>query len=162
MPVYGQSENRSRNDAPAIAAAMDAAAAGQVYYTQGMQDTHGADIGPDGAGGHVKIRNTSGTLQVVGQDDSIVAVTLGSVAYGQRMILAGMLDDVLDLVGGIDTAGGDVSAPHSGLTDPEPSRVMTGRFINGTIHRLAIVGRAEGQAWPVTMREVYEDFLRGE
>ena len=50
MPVYGQSENRSRNDAPAIAAAMDAAVAGQVYYTQGMLDTHGAAVGPDGAG----------------------------------------------------------------------------------------------------------------
>lgn len=126
--------------------------------------SYGASLGQilDGAGGHVKIRNTSGTLQVVGQDDSIVAVTLGSVAYGHRMVLAGMLDDVLNLVGGIDTAGGDVSAPHGGLTDPEPSRVMTGRFINGTIHRLAIVGRAEGQPWPVTMREVYADFLRGE
>lgn len=126
--------------------------------------SYGASLGQilDGAGGHVKIRNTSGTLQVVGQDDSIVAVTLGSVAYGHRMVLAGMLDDVLNLVGGIDTAGGDVSAPHGGLTDPEPSRVMTGRFINGTIHRLAIVGRAEGQPWPVTMREVHADFLRGE
>lgn len=50
MPVYGQSENRSRNDAPAIAAAMDAAVAGQVYYTHGMLDTHGAGVGPDGAG----------------------------------------------------------------------------------------------------------------
>lgn len=50
MPVYGQSENRSRNDAPALAAAMDEAAAGQVYYTHGLADTHGAEIGPDGAG----------------------------------------------------------------------------------------------------------------
>ena len=33
---------------------------------------------------------------------------------------------------------------------------------NGTIHRLAIVGRPEGQPWPVTMREVYADFLQGE
>ncbi|MBP8929897.1 MAG: hypothetical protein KBG46_01295 [Paracoccus sp.] len=126
--------------------------------------SYGSSLGQilDGAGGHVKIRNTSGTLQVIGQDDSTVAVTLGSVAYGQRTILAGMLDDVLNLVAGIDTAGGQVSAPHGGLTDPEPSRVMTGRYIHGTIHRLAIVGRPEGQAWPVTMREVYEDFQRGE
>ncbi|WP_374637296.1 hypothetical protein [Paracoccus sp. (in: a-proteobacteria)] len=126
--------------------------------------SYGASLGQilDGAGGHLKIRNTSGTLQVIGQDDSVVAVTLGSVAYGHRMILAGMLDDVLNLVGGIDTAGGDISAPHGGLTDPEPTRIMTGRFINGTIHRLAIVGRAEGQPWPVTMREVYADFQRGE
>ena len=126
--------------------------------------SYGSSLGQilDGAGGHVKLRNTSGTLQVIGQDDSTVAVALGSVAYGSRMILAGMLDDVLNLVGGIDTAGGDVSAPHGGLTDPEPSRVMTGRYINGTIHRLAIVGRPEGQPWPVTMREVYADFLQGE
>lgn len=125
---------------------------------------YGASLGQilDGAGGHVKIRNTSGTLQVIGQDDSTVAVALGSVAYGSRMILAGMLDDVLNLVGGIDTAGGDVSAAHGGVTDPEPSRFATGRYIHGTIHRLAIVGRAEGQAWPVTMREVYEDFQQGE
>ncbi|RCW84071.1 hypothetical protein [Paracoccus lutimaris] len=50
MPVYGQSENRSRNDAPAIAAALDAAAAEQVYYTYGMIDTQGALVGVNGAG----------------------------------------------------------------------------------------------------------------
>ena len=50
LPVYGQSENRSRNDAPALAQAMDAAVAGQVYSTHGLQDMHGAGVGPDGAG----------------------------------------------------------------------------------------------------------------
>ena len=43
----------------------------------------------------------------------------------------------------------------------ELTRLATGRYVNGTIHRLAIVGRAEGQAWPVTMREIYQDFQRG-
>lgn len=50
MPTYGQSENRPRNDAPAIAAALDTAAAGQVYYTYGMFDTHGEAVGANGAG----------------------------------------------------------------------------------------------------------------
>ena len=50
MPVYGQSENRPRNDAPAIAAALDGATAEQVYYTYGMIDTQGALAGVSGAG----------------------------------------------------------------------------------------------------------------
>ena len=50
MPVYGQSENRPRNDAPAIAAALDAVTAEQVYSTYGMTDTHGAMVGANGAG----------------------------------------------------------------------------------------------------------------
>ena len=50
MPVYGQSENRPRNDAPAIAAALDGATAEQVYYTYGMIDTQGALVGVSGAG----------------------------------------------------------------------------------------------------------------
>lgn len=115
----------------------------------------------EGAGGHVKLRDNSGRLQVVGQDDSAVGIILGLVAYGSRVIVAGLLDDVLNVVGGINIAGADVSAAHSGVTDPELTRLATGRYVNGTIHRLAIVGRAEGQAWPVTMREIYQDFQRG-
>ena len=97
--------------------------------------------------------------------EALVDVNL-KIAKGEFISLIGHSgcgkSTVLNLVAGIDTAGGQVSAPHGGLTDPEPSRVMTGRYIHGTIHRLAIVGRPEGQAWPVTMREVYEDFQRGE
>lgn len=126
--------------------------------------SYGSNLGQilEGAGGHVKIRNNAGNLQVVGSDDSSVALVLGSVIYGSRVILAGMLDDVLNAVNGINTAGGDISAAHGGITEPELTRIFTGRYVHGTIHRLAIVGRAEGQAWPVTMREVYADFRRGE
>ncbi|RCW84070.1 hypothetical protein [Paracoccus lutimaris] len=126
--------------------------------------SYGTTVGQilEGAGGHVKLRDNAGRLQVVGQDDSAVGIILGSVFYGSRVIVAGLLDDVLNLVGGINVAGGDVSAAHAGITDPDLTRVLTGRYVNGTIHRLAIVGRAEGQAWPVTMREVYEDFQQGE
>lgn len=125
--------------------------------------SYGSNIGQilEGAGGHVKVRNNAGTLQVVGQDDTAVTINMGSVVYGQRMILAGMIDDIADVVAGITAAGADVSAAHTGMTDPALTRVITGRYLNGTLHRMAIFARPEGGAWPVTMREVFADFQRG-
>jgi len=124
---------------------------------------YGSNIGQilDGTGGHIKIRNSSGTIQAVGADDRSVNLTLGNVAYGARMIFAGQIDDVADMLSGYDAAGNLLSTPHAGLTDPAPNRISFGRYLNGTIHRLAIVGRAEGQEFPVTMREVVEDFRLG-
>lgn len=49
MPVYGQSENRSSQDT-ALAASLDALTAGQVYYTFGLVDINGKQVGPNGAG----------------------------------------------------------------------------------------------------------------
>ncbi|SMO52285.1 hypothetical protein [Paracoccus laeviglucosivorans] len=115
----------------------------------------------DGTGGHVKIRNSAGSLQATGSDDSALTQPLGSVEYGRRMVLAAQIDDVLDLLSGHDAAGNLVSLAHPGLTDPTPNRFSCGRFMIGTIHRLAIVGRPEGQPWPVTMQEVVADFRRG-
>lgn len=48
LPVFGQSENRSTLSP--LAAVLDAASTGQVYFTAGMATTTGAAVGPDGAG----------------------------------------------------------------------------------------------------------------
>lgn len=126
-------------------------------------DSYGSNIGQivDGTGGHVKIRNASGALQITGVDDTAVNLALGSVSYGQRMVISAQIDDVADVLSGHDVAGNVLSTPHAGLTDPALGRLTFGRYLRGTIHRMAIVGRAEGQPWPVTMREVVEDFRRG-
>lgn len=115
----------------------------------------------DGTGGHVKIRDVSGSLQITGTDDTAVNLTLGSTGYGRRMVIAAQIDDLLDILSGHDVSGNVVSTPHGGMTDPALSRVISGRYLVGTLHRLAIVGRTEGQPWPITMREVVEDFRRG-
>lgn len=115
----------------------------------------------DGSGGHVKLRNNSGALIAQGVDDSTVNLALGAVQYGQRCILAGQIDDLAEQLSGYDIGGNLVSVAHAGLTDPALTRVLTGRYLRGTVHRLAIVGRAEGQPWPVTMQEVVADFRRG-
>lgn len=115
----------------------------------------------DGAGTGLKLRNNAGALQVIGPVSGQGGLSLGNVSYGTRMILAGQLDDLLDLLSGFNTAGGVVSVAHAGLVDPAPTRFITGRYINGTLHRMAIVGRPEGADWPITMQEVVQDFRRG-
>lgn len=125
--------------------------------------SYGSNIGQiiDGTGGHVKLRNSAGTLQATGVDDTAINLVLGPQTYGTRMVIAAQIDDLADLLSGYDASGNLVSAPHAGLTDPSPSRFSFGRYLRGTIHRLAIVGRAEGQAWPLTMQQVLEDFRKG-
>lgn len=115
----------------------------------------------DGTGGTLKLRNNAGTLQAIGPVSGLGALSLGSVPYGTRIVIAGQIDDVLDLLSGHDLSGNPVSSPHTGLTDPLPTRFLTGRYLKGTLHRLAIVGRPEGQGWPVTMQQVMADFRRG-
>ena len=73
-----------------------------------------------------------------------------------------LIDDVLDVLRGINNSGAAVSVPHTGLVDPLPTRFTTGRYVKGTLHRLVIVGRPEGKDWPVTIEQVYADFRRGE
>ncbi|MTH79003.1 hypothetical protein [Paracoccus aestuariivivens] len=46
--VYGQSENRSSEDP--LAATLDAATQGQIYYLSGLLDESGNAVGPSGAG----------------------------------------------------------------------------------------------------------------
>lgn len=48
MPTYGQSENRPT--ASDLAATLDAATSGQVFYTFGLATESGTTVGPDGAG----------------------------------------------------------------------------------------------------------------
>ena len=115
----------------------------------------------DGTGTTIKLRNNAGTLQAVGPVSGLGALSLGTVPYGTRLIIGGQLDDVLDVLSGHDLSGAVVTAAHTGLVDPTPTRFISGRYLNGTLHRLALVGRAEGGSWPVTMQEVIADFRRG-
>lgn len=125
--------------------------------------SYGANVGQivDGTGVNLKLRNSAGTLQVLGPVSGQGALSLGNVTYGNRIIIGGQIDDVLDLLSGVNTSGSPTSMPHGGLVDPLPTRFTTGRYVNGTLHRLVIVGRAEGQPWPITMEQVYADFQRG-
>lgn len=117
----------------------------------------------DGAGGHLKIRNNSGTLQFLAQDDTAQAMSIGAMVYGNRITIAGEVDDVTDVLRAFNVAGSLVTDPttHTGMTDPSLGRLVHGRYINGTIHEFAIIGKPEGGAWPVTMEAVFADFIRG-
>lgn len=125
--------------------------------------SYGANVGQivDGTGVNLKLRNSSGALQVLGPVSGQGALSLGNMTYGTRIVVGGQIDDVLDLLSGVNVSGAGVSTPHTGLVDPLPTRFTTGRYLNGTLHRLVIVGRPEGQPWPVTMDQVYADFRRG-
>lgn len=124
---------------------------------------YGSNVGMllEGAGDKMRMRDNNGKLQALAQDDTTVAISLGNTVYGTRIVIAGLMDDVLDRVEGISADGEDVSEAHDGITDPQPTRFFSGRFIKGIIHRLAVVGRAEGQEWPVTMRQIYDEFAQG-
>ncbi|MTH33662.1 hypothetical protein GL279_03530 [Paracoccus limosus] len=126
--------------------------------------SYGSNVGQliDGTGINLKLRNSAGAIQALGPVSGQGALALGTVSYGNRILIGGQIDDVLDLLRGINTSGAVVSAPHSGLTDPLPTRFTTGRYVKGTLHRLVIIGRAEGQDWPVTLEQVFADFRRGE
>lgn len=126
--------------------------------------SYGSNIGQliDGTGVNLKLRNSTGSLQALGPVAGQGALTLGAVTYGTRVMIGGLIDDVLDLLKGVNSSGAVVSAPHGGLIDPSPTRFTTGRYVKGTLHRLVIVGRPEGKDWPVTIEQVYADFRRGE
>lgn len=123
---------------------------------------YGASAGQilQGGGGRVNILDTSGILRVQGTEDSTVNMTAGATPYGTRVVLGGRLDDLTDLIGIYDIAGGYSEQPIN-CTDPELTRLITGRFINGTLHRLAVFGRPEGGAWPVSFEDVFADFRAG-
>ncbi|KGJ04846.1 hypothetical protein SAMN04487972_108140 [Paracoccus halophilus] len=122
-------------------------------------NSYGSSAGQilEGTGGYVKLLDIRGTFRTMGVDDSSVSLVLDPVTYGARVVIAGCIDDVLDRLGGIGS-NGIAAETDMPMTDPAAMRFLTGRFVNGTLHRLAIVARAEGQPWPVTMQAVYEDF----
>lgn len=127
--------------------------------------TYGSNTGIilDGAGGHIKLRNNSGTVQFLAQDDTAQTMVLGAMIYNTRVTIAGEVDDVTDIMRAFNMAGSLAVNPtaHAGMTDPALSRLVHGRYINGTIHEFAIVGKPEGGDWPVTMEAVFADFTRG-
>lgn len=113
-----------------------------------------------GGGGRINILDMGGTLRVQGTEDNSVTMTAGATPYGMRIVLGGRIDDLLDRLGIYDVAGNYSERPI-GSTDPNFTRLITGRYVNGTLHRLAIFGRPEGGAWPVTFDEVFADFQAG-
>lgn len=123
---------------------------------------YGASTGQilQGGGGRINILDTGGTLRVQGTEDSSVNMTAGVTPYGTRVVLGGRLDDLLDVLGMYDLAGSYSERPIDS-TDPNLTRIITGRYIVGTLHRLAVFGRPEGGAWPASFEEVYADFQAG-
>lgn len=113
-----------------------------------------------GGGARISVMDSGGTMRVQGVEDNSVAVRVGATPYGTRIVLGGRIDDLLDTLGVYDIAGGYSEHPINS-TDPDLTRIITGRYVNGTLHRLAIFGRPEGGAWPVTFEEVFADFQAG-
>lgn len=113
-----------------------------------------------GAGGRVNILDLNGTLSVQGAEDNAVTTRVGPTPYGTRVVLGGRLDDLADMLGVYDLAGAYSEQPIAS-TDPELTRLISGRFINGTLHRLAVFGRPEGGAWPASFEDVFADFQAG-
>lgn len=114
----------------------------------------------NGAGGRVTFSNESGQLRSQAADDTQMNVNLGATPYGSRIVLAGQIDDVLDRFDVINASGGAVSNLFVN-TDPAPTRFNCGRYLIGTIHRIAIFGKPEGGAFPYTMEQIHADFRKG-
>lgn len=127
--------------------------------------SYGSNIGAilDGAGGHLKIRNNAGNLQFLAQGSTGQAMALGAAPYGTRVTVAGEIDDVTDIMRAFNVAGNLDTNPtaHPGMTDPTLTRVMQGRYVNGTLHEFGLFVKGEGQAWTQTMEAVFADFTRG-
>ena len=79
---------------------------------------------------------------------------------GSISLAGGRIDDLTDMLGMYDLAGAYSEQPI-GSTNPDLTRVISGRYLNGTLHRLAVFGRPEGGAWPVSFEEVFADFRAG-
>lgn len=113
-----------------------------------------------GAGSRLNLLDMSGSLRVQGVEDTTVTMTAGTTPYGRRFVIGGRIDDLTDMLGMYDLAG-TYSEQPIGSTNPDLTRVITGRYLNGTLHRLAVFGRPEGGAWPVSFEDVYADFREG-
>lgn len=130
-----------------------------VDFTVTAAATTGGQI-LNGAGSRVSFSNEAGQLRASAADDSNLNVNAGATPYGTRVILAGRIDDLLDTFDLINASGVTVSTSFVN-TDPNPTRFNCGRYLIGTIHRIAIFGRPEGGAWPYTMEEIHADFRAG-
>lgn len=113
-----------------------------------------------GIGGRINILDVSGALRVLGYEDSSINVAAGATPYGTRFVIGGRMDDLADLLGVYDVTGTYTEQAYAN-TDPDLTRISTGRYINGTLHRLAVFGRPEGGAWPASFEDVFADFRAG-
>lgn len=125
-------------------------------------DAYGSAPGQivEGQGDRIRLRNNAGNLQAIGQVGALPVHALGTASYGSRVVIAAMIDDVADLFISIGASGSE-TATAVAVTDPVLGRFALGRYLVGTLHRLAVVGRPEGGNWPVTMQQVHADFLQG-
>lgn len=113
-----------------------------------------------GAGSRLNLLDMSGALRVQGVEDTTITMNAGTTPYGRRFVIGGRIDDLTDMLGMYDLAGAYSEQPI-GSTNPDLTRVISGRYLNGTLHRLAVFGRPEGGAWPVSFEEVFADFRAG-
>lgn len=130
-----------------------------VDFTVTAAATSGGQV-LNGAGSRISFSNEAGQLRASAADDTNLNVNAGATPYGTRVVLAGRIDDLLDSFDLINAAGATVSTSFVN-TDPNPTRFNCGRYLIGTIHRIAIFGRSEGGAWPYTMEEIHADFRVG-
>ena len=124
--------------------------------------SYGSALGQmlDGTGSRISLRNNNGNIQGIGPASGQPSVALGAANYGSRIVVAVQMDALADVISGYTAAGAQVSAAHvdAGIA---PTQFVIGRYCNMTIHRMAIVGRPVGGAWPVTLAEVHADFIGG-
>lgn len=113
-----------------------------------------------GGGGRINVLDVGGTLRIQAAEDSSVNTNGGATPYGTRFVVGGRMDDVLDLLGSYDVTGTYNEQAYAN-TNPDLTRIITGRYINGTLHRLAVFGRPEGGAWPASFEDVFADFRAG-
>lgn len=130
-----------------------------VDFTITAAGTTGGQI-LNGAGSRISFSSETGQLRAQASDDTNLNVNAGATPYGTRVILAGRIDDLLDTFDLLNVAGATVSTSFVN-TDPNPTRFNCGRYLIGTIHRIAIFGRPEGGAWPYTMQDIHADFRVG-
>ncbi len=108
------------------------------------------------------IRNNAGALQSTGPVSGQGTLALGSTAYGARVVIAARLDRLGEVLNGIDKDGATPTAiGQPAMPTVAPTRFQIGRYINGTIHRLAIVARPTGGNWQASLAEVFADFNGG-
>lgn len=113
-----------------------------------------------GTGDRINVLDTNGALRVQGFEDATANMAAGATPYGTRFVIGGRMDDVLKTMAVFDVSGAYSEQAHA-TTNPALTRISTGRFINGTLHRLAVFGRPEGGTWAASFEDVYADFREG-
>lgn len=77
--------------------------------------------------------------------------------YGSSVVLGGSMDEITKVLLSLNTDGSTQSRAIT-LTDPSISALTLMQQVSGTLERLALVGRPQGGAWPVTFNAVVADF----